>query len=56
MKDINSVTTPMEDDAERKYSSRTKRDKNGTYPVWMNQRAIKKLKGRKKKNKSKNKK
>ncbi|XP_067131899.1 protein LLP homolog isoform X2 [Centruroides vittatus] len=48
MKDIDSVAVPMEDDSKRKYSSKTKRDEYGTYPVWMNQRAIRKLKGKKK--------
>jgi hypothetical protein len=28
------------------YNSKTKRDQNGNYPVWMNQRSIKKLKKR----------
>ncbi len=44
----------------KKYSSKTKRDENGQYPEWMNQRAIKKNKKRlalikksKKKNKNK---
>jgi hypothetical protein len=44
----------------KKYNSKTKRDENGQYPVWMNQRAIKKIKKRlhvekKSKNKKKNK-
>lgn len=44
----------------KKYNSKTKRDENGQYPIWMNQRAIKKIKKRlhaekKSKNKKKNK-
>jgi hypothetical protein len=47
------------DQAKKKYSSKTKRDENGQYPEWMNQRAIKKNKKRLaliKKSKNKNKK
>lgn len=36
----------MEIQTEKKYNSKTMRDKNGQYPVWMNQRAIKKIKKR----------
>lgn len=46
----------MQIDDGKKYNKKTMRDENGHYPVWMNQRAVKKLKKRleiSKKNKNK---
>ncbi|XP_064604686.1 protein LLP-like [Liolophura sinensis] len=50
----------METDQVRKFDKKTMKDENGQYPVWMNQRAINKVKnsmkkGRKKKGKQRGK-
>ena len=42
------------DDTKSKYNRKTLKDEHGQYPIWMNQRAIKKQKRLRKKNKGKN--
>jgi hypothetical protein len=42
------MMTTDQNQHEKLYNSRTKKDKNGHYPVWMNQRAIKRLKSKQK--------
>lgn len=41
----------METDQVKKFDKKTMKDENGQYPVWMNQRAIHKLKNSTKKGK-----
>ena len=45
-----SEDVEMQDNTEKKYNSRTLLDKNGSYPKWMNQRAMKKMKKKQLKN------
>lgn len=45
-----SEDVEMQDKPEKIYNSRTLLDKNGSYPKWLNQRAMKKLKKKQLKN------
>ncbi|RNA39777.1 LLP -like protein [Brachionus plicatilis] len=58
--EVMSTEAPVQEDEsmqvvgeQKVYNSRTKLDKNGNYPGWMNQRAIKKIKKIKKRLNSK---
>ncbi|XP_013416840.1 protein LLP homolog [Lingula anatina] len=52
-KETTSGETMDIDQAPRKYDKKTMRDENGQYPVWMNKKAIKKVRARVKKAKNK---
>lgn len=55
-KNNESCDVAMEDGVKRKYNKKTLKDENGSYPIWLHPRKIKKVKRANKKNKSKNKK